>query len=74
MEQRKWFVIEITTVNGETAKAVWEHSTEEEAKSHYYQILAGVYANSNLTYALCMIINDIGYCQKMERIPEYIEE
>lgn len=70
----KYYVSEITTVNGTTAKALWEHSTIEAAKAQYHQILASAYANGNLTYALVQIINDRGFCQATERIPEYVEE
>ena len=73
-----YFVLEITTVNGQTAKAVWEHETHDAAKSHFYQIMAAAYANTNLTYALCMIINDRGFSEIMDRIgaeePEPEEE
>lgn len=74
MGQSKWFVIEIMTVNGEMSKAVWDHNTENDAKSHFYQIMASAYANPNLTYALCEIITDTGYTLQMERIPNYIEQ
>jgi hypothetical protein len=69
----KYYVLEITTVNGTTAKALWEHSTLEAAKAQYHQILASAYANTNLTYALVQIIDDRGFCQVTERIPEYVE-
>lgn len=70
----KYYVTEITTVNGTTAKALWEHSTLEAAKAQYHQILASAYANADLTYALVQIIDDRGFCQVTERIPEYVEE
>lgn len=34
--ETKYFVLEITTVNGTTAKAVWEHETIDAAKAHYH--------------------------------------
>ena len=70
----KYFVLEITTVNGTTAKAIWEHSTLEAAKAQYHQILASAYANENLTYALVQVIDDRGFCRISDRIPEYVEE
>lgn len=70
----KYYVTEITTVNGTEAKAIWDHSTIESAKAQYHQILAGAYANANLTYALVKITNDRGFDEIIERIPEYVEE
>ena len=71
-----YFVLEITTVNGQTAKAVWEHETLDAAKSQFHSIMAAAYANTNLTYALCMIINDKGFSEVMDRIggTEPVEE
>ena len=73
-----YFVLEITTVNGQTAKAVWEHETLDAAKAQFHSGLASAYANPNLTYALYMIINDLGFCEVMDRIggtePEPDEE
>ena len=70
----KYYVLEITTVNGETAKSVWEFDNITDAKSRYYGILSSAYANPNLTYALVQIINDIGYVERMERIPIATDE
>lgn len=70
----KYYVSEITTVNGTEAKAIWDHNTIESAKAQYHQILASAYINDNLTYALVQIIDDRGFCQVTERIPEYVEE
>lgn len=69
----RYFVIEITTVNGSTAKAVWEQPTLDGAKMQFHQIMASAYANDNCTYALCEIINDRGFCEVMERKPTYTE-
>ena len=67
----KYFVLEITTVNGETAKAVWEKDSIDEAKALFHQIMAAAYTNENCTYALCQIIDDRGFCQISERKPTY---
>ena len=64
----KFYVVEVTTVSGQTAKALWEHDTIESAKSHYHQILASAYANENLSYALVMLLNDHGFSEAMETI------
>lgn len=69
----KYFVLEITTANGTTAKAIWEHETLDAAKMQFHQILASAYANVDCTYALCMIIDDRGFCRIMERKPTYTE-
>lgn len=71
-----YFVVEITTVNGQTAKSLWDQATLDAAKAQYHQILASAYSNPNLTYALCMIINEKGFCEVMERIggEEPVEE
>lgn len=69
----RFFVLEITTVNGSTSKAVWEQPTLDTAKMQFHQIMASAYANENCTYALCMIINDRGFCEVMERKPTYTE-
>lgn len=65
----RYFVLEIETTASGTAKQVTEKATLEEAKGLYHQILASVYANKEITYALVMIINDRGFCEVMERVP-----
>lgn len=64
----KFYVVEVTTVSGQTAKALWEHDTIESAKSQYHQILASAYSNSNLSYALVMLVNSYGFTEVMETI------
>lgn len=71
--ETKYFVLEITTVNGTTAKAVWEHSDLDAAKAQFHQIMASAYSNENCTYALAQIIDDRGFCQVSERKPTYTE-
>ena len=65
----KYFVMEIVTADGATAKQITEKATLDEAKALYHQILASVYANDKVTYALVMIVNDLGFCEVMERVP-----
>ena len=72
----KYFLVEVTTVNGQTAKAIWEHETLAAAKSQYHSGLASAYANPDLSYALYMIINEKGFSETMECIggEEPVEE
>lgn len=65
----RYFVFEIETTAEGTAKQITEKATIDEAKALYHQILASVYANTGITYALVMIINDRGFCEVMERVP-----
>lgn len=65
----KYFVIEIVTADGATAKQITEKATLKEAKGLYHQVLASVYANDKVTYALVMVVNDLGFCEVMERVP-----
>ena len=65
----KYFVIEIETTESGTAKQITEKATLDEAKGLFHQILASVYANKDITYALVMIVNDLGFCEVMERVP-----
>ena len=69
----KYFVLEITTVNGTTAKALWEQETLDAAKMQFHQIMASAYANADCSYALAQIIDDRGFCQITERKPTYTE-
>lgn len=71
--ETKYFVLEITTVNGATAKAIWEQPTLDAAKMQFHQIMASAYANENCTYALAQIIDDRGFCLVSERKPTYTE-
>ena len=64
---RRYFVIEITTTETGTATNITEKATIEDAKMLYHQILAAVYANKNVTFAICMVINDKLGFEEMER-------
>ena len=65
----RYFVIEIETTAEGTAKQITDKATLDEAKGLFHQILASVYANTAITYALVMIVNDLGFCEVMERVP-----
>lgn len=65
----RYFVIEIETTDSGTAKQITEKATIDEARGLFHQILASVYANNKITYALVMIVNDLGFCEVMERVP-----
>ena len=65
----RYFVTEVETTSQGTAKQITEKATLEEAKGLYHQVLASVYANDKVTYALVMIVNDLGFCEVMERVP-----
>lgn len=65
----KYFVMEIETTADGTAKQITEKATIDEARGLFHQILASVYANNKITYALVMIVNDLGFCEVMERVP-----
>lgn len=69
-----YFVLEVTTANGATAKAVTEKATEKEAMMLYHQIMGSALANDNVTYALCMVINKEGYVVVKGNYPTATEE
>lgn len=65
----KYFVIEIETTSSGTAKQITEKATIDEARGLFHQILASVYANKAITYALVEVINEKGFCEVMEKYP-----
>ena len=65
----KYFVLEVTTANGATAKAITEKATEKEAMMLYHQIMGSALANDNVTYALCMVINEEGFALVSDKYP-----
>ena len=65
----KYYVIQITTNPVGTATMITEKTSIDEAKMLYHQILASVYADKDVSYALVMIVNDLGFCEVMERVP-----
>lgn len=64
----KYYVFETETVNEQQAFLVTPKGTYEEACGLFHQILASAYSNSNLTYALVMIITRQGSIMKSETI------
>ncbi len=54
------------TVSGTTTKTTTTKGTLQEAKQNYHSALNQAYADSNLEYVLCMIINDIGGIEMKE--------
>ena len=65
----RYYVIQITTNSIGTATMITEKTSIDEAKMLYHQILASVYADKDVSYALVMIVNDLGFCEVMERVP-----
>ena len=70
----RYFVMEIETDAIGTAKQVTEKATLDEARGLYHQIMSSVYANSSITYALVMVINEKGFCEVMEQYPRETPE
>lgn len=56
----KYFVTQISTVNGQTAIGTFEQLRLNDAKSMYYQTLASFFANPNIEYFLVQIIDENG--------------
>ena len=56
----KYYVFETAKVNEQQAFLVTPKDTYEGACGLFHQILASAYSNSNLTYALVMIIDEQG--------------
>ena len=65
----KYFVLEITTANGATAKAVTEKANLDEAKMLFHQVMASAYANDKVTEMALA-----GICEVMERKPTVTDE
>lgn len=55
-----YYVVHVTTANGQTAQELFRFDTIEAAKSNHYYFLSSTYANPAVTYALAMIVNAIG--------------
>jgi len=55
-----FYVIEITTVSGTPAKAIWDKDSLEAAKMQYHQTLASAMANQNASSCLCEVIDGRG--------------
>lgn len=61
-----YFLVEITSTQAETAKAVWEKSSIDEATMALFQGMASAIANINVQSAMFMIINRKGEIQRYE--------
>ena len=64
----KYFVIEIVTASGSTAKQITEKDNIDSAKMLYHQVLASAYANENVSYAMSMIVDYNGRIDMLEVI------
>ena len=62
----KTYTIEITTVNGVTAPAIFERSDLKTALSAHYSTMASALANPNCEEVLSMVINSVGGIHKSE--------
>lgn len=69
----RYFVMQVTTDSVGTATAVTEKATIDEARGLFHQILASIYANTDVTYGLVMVINEQGFCEVMEQYPRVPE-
>jgi len=57
----KYFVIEASAVSyGAIAKAITEKEDRDSALMLFHQVRASQLANSDLTYGLCEVIDEIG--------------
>lgn len=61
-----YFLIEITSTASETAKAIWEKASIEEATMALFQGMASAIANINVRAAMFMVINERGAIQRYE--------
>lgn len=61
-----YFLVEITSTQAETAKAVWEKSSIDEATMALFQGMASAIANISVQTAMFMIINRKGEIQRYE--------
>lgn len=63
----KLFTIEIQTVNGQTAAAIYERTGLKTALSAHHQTMASALANPECTEVLSMVINSDGGVYKSEQ-------
>lgn len=61
-----YFLVEITSTASETAKAIWEKSSIEEATMALFQGMASAIVNINVRTAMYMIIDRTGAIQRYE--------
>lgn len=60
------FLVEITTTASETAKAIWEKASVEEATMALFQGMASAIANPSVLTAMYMIIDHTGSSKRYE--------
>lgn len=53
-------VIKKTCIGNETSRSLTIKSTLEEAKAQYHTVLSNAYSATDLQFALCAIMNDVG--------------
>ena len=61
-----YFLIEITRTQSETAKAIWEKGSIDEAMMALFQGMASAIANINVQSAMFMVIDKTGAIQRYE--------
>lgn len=61
-----YFLIEITSTQAETAKAIWEKNSVDEAMMALFQGMASAIANINVQSAMFMVIDKTGAIQRYE--------
>lgn len=69
-----YFVLEATTTSEGTAKLVTEKETLNEGIMLFHQVMAAARANTNVTEALCIVVNSKGGIEKNEHYQTYEEE
>ena len=55
-----FYLVEITDVNGDVAKAIWDKPNLDSAVMALHQTMASAMANANARSCLCIVINDKG--------------
>ena len=61
-----YFLVEITKTASETAKAIWEKTSVDEAMMSLFQGMASAIANVNVRSAMFMVIDHTGAIQRYE--------
>lgn len=63
----KYFVVEVTSTDNEVyAKGITEKDDLDEAKMLFHQVMAAAYANPEVLYAMCIIVNEYGANEMIE--------
>lgn len=61
-----YFLVEITTTESQTAKAIWEKNSIDEAMMALFQGMSSAIANINVRTAMFMVIDHTGSIQRYE--------